>query len=134
MGYHTTLHLVDVKIKDESLSTVRKALESKRRRRQGPLKYFLDQAVLPDDGYLCFTPTGSYTSQYGPDEEDGTVPALEGKWRNCEEIAQWLKRHSAKGGQLIQHSCEGDGAAWGWEFDGKGRLREFALCSVGKWK
>ena len=134
MGYHTTLYLIDVKIKDESLPSVKKALKSKRGRGQGPLKYFLEQAALPDDGFLCFTLSGSYTSSYVPDEDDGTVPALEGKWRNCEEIAEWLKLHSEKGGRLVQHSCEGDGAAWGWEFDGKGRLRDLALCSVGKWR
>jgi len=134
MGYETVLHLIDVKIKDESLPMVKKALQTKKGRSLSPLKYFLLQAILPNDGFLCFTPIGNYTSAYEPDRDDGTVPGLEGKWRNCDEIAQWLKLHSEKDGRLIQHSREGDGAAWGWEFDGKGRLRELALYSIGKWK
>lgn len=57
-----------------------------------------------------------------------------GLWRSWTlATGEWLKLHSEKGGRLIQHSSEGDGAAWGWEFDGRGRLRQLALCSVGKW-
>jgi len=134
VGYQTALHLIDVKIKEDSLPIVKKALQTKKGRGLGPLKYFLEQAFLPEDGFICFKPKGNYTSPYSPDEDDETVPAVEGKWYESEQIAEWLKLHSEKGGRLIQHSCEGDGAAWGWEFDGKGRLRELALCSVGKWK
>ncbi len=134
MGYQTALHLIDVKIKDESLSIVRKALQTKKGRGLKPLMYFLEQAFLADDGLLCFKSTGRYGSPYMPDEDDGTVLVLVGKWYESEKIAEWLKLYSEKGGQLIQHSCEADGAAWGWEFDGRGRLRELALCSVGKWK
>jgi hypothetical protein len=134
MGYETALHLLDVKIKDESIPIVKKALQTKKGRGLGPLVYFLREAFLADDGLLCFRSTGSYESPYAPAEDDGTVLVLLGKWYEAEEIAEWLKLHSQKGGRLIQHSCEGDGAAWGWEFDGRGRLREIALCSVGKWK
>ena len=134
MGYETALHLIDVKIKDESIPIVKKALQTKKGRGLRPLVYFLGEAFLPDDGFLCFKSTGRYDSPYVPDEDDGTVLVLVGKWYEAEEIAEWLKLHSQKGGRLIQHSCEGDGVAWGWEFDGRGRLRELALCSVGKWK
>jgi len=134
MGYQTALHLIDVKIKYESLPLVKKALQTGKGRGLGPLKYFLEQACLVDDGFLCFRPHGNYDSRYDPNEDDGTVPVIEGKWYEAEKIAEWLKLHSEKGGRLILHSLEADGAAWGWEFDGKGRLREIALCSVGKWK
>jgi hypothetical protein len=134
MGYETDLHLVAVKIKEDSLPKVNKALKTKKGRGLGPLKYFLEQAFLPDVGFLCFKPTGNYHSYYEPDADDGTVPAIAGKWYEAEKIAEWLKLHSEKGGRLIQHSCEGDGAAWGWEFNGKGKLRELVLCTVGKWK
>ena len=134
MGYQTALHLIDVKIKDESLPIVKKALQTKKGRGLRPLVYFLEEAFLPDDGFLCFKSTGRYDSPYVPDEDDETVSVLVGKWYEAEQIAEWLKLHSEKGGRLIQHSSEADGAAWGWEFDGRGRLLELALCSVGKWK
>jgi hypothetical protein len=134
MGYRTALHLINVKIKDESLPIVKKALQTKKGRGLGQFVYFLEEAFLPDDGFLCFKSTGRYDSPYLPDEEDETVPVLIGKWNEAELIAEWLKLHSEKGGRLIQHSWEADGAAWGWEFDGRGRLRELALCSIGKWK
>jgi hypothetical protein len=134
MSYQTIMYLVDVKIKADSLTAVTKALKTKKGRGLGGLKYFLEQAFLPDDGFLCFKASGNYSSPFCPDDDDGTVPAIEGKWDESEKIAQWLKLHSEKGGMLIQHSMEGDGLAWGWEFDGKGRLRELALCPVGKWE
>ena len=134
MGYETALHLIDVKIKGESIPVVKKALQTKKGRGLRPLLYFLEEAFLPHDGFLCFKSTGRYDSPYQPDDDDGTVTVLVGKWHEAEQIAQWLKLHSEKGGRLVQHSCEADGTAWGWEFDGSGRLRELALCSVGKWK
>ena len=132
MGYEAALHLVDVKIKNDSVPTVTKILKTKKARGLGPPKCFLEEAFLADDGFLCFKPTGRFLSLYEP-VDDGTVTAMGGKWYDAEKIAQWLKIHSAKGGRLILHSLEADGAAWGWEFDGKGRLRELDLCSVGKW-
>lgn len=134
MSYETALHLIDVKIKEESLLVVKKALQTKKGRGLGPLVYFLREAFLPKDRLLCFKSTGSYESPYLPDEDDQTLPVLVGKWYEAEEIAEWLKLHSEKGGRLVQHSMEADGLAWGWEFDGRGKLRELSLCSVGKWK
>lgn len=134
MGYRTALHLVDIKIKEESLPIVKKALQTKKGRGLRPLVYFLQEAFLDADGFLCFKSTGAYDSPYCPAEDDGSVTVLEGKWYEAEDIAEWLKLHSEKGGRLVQHSCEADGGAWGWEFDGRGRARELALCSVGRWK
>jgi hypothetical protein len=133
MGYETALHLIDVKIKDESLAIVEKALRTRQGRGLGSLASFLREAFLSEDGFLCFKSTGRYDCPYQPDDDDGTVPVLVGKWYEADRIAEWLKLHSEKGGRLIQHSCEADGAAWGWEFDGRGRLRKLALCAVGKW-
>ena len=134
MGYETALHLINVKIKDESLPIVKKALQTKKGRGLRRLVYFLEEAFLSDEGFLYFKSTGSYDSPYDPCEDDGTVLVLVGKWYEAEQIAEWLKLHAVKGGRRIQHSCEADGGAWGWEFDGRGKLRELALCSVGKWK
>lgn len=134
MGYQSALHLIDVKIKEDSISIVKMAIKTKKGRGLRRLAYFLEEAFLPNDRFLCFKSTGRYESPYVPDEDDKTVTVLAGKWYEAEQIAEWLKLHSEKGGRLIQHSCEADGAAWGWEFDGRGRLREIALCSIGKWK
>ena len=41
----------------------------------------------------------------------------------AESIAPWLRQRSEKGGCMVRHSIEGDGNAWGWEFDGRGRMR-----------
>ena len=112
---------------------VKKALQTRKGRGLIPIKYCLEQAFLPEDGFICFKPKGYFTSPYSPDEEDGSVPAIEGKWYESEQIAQWLKLHSEKGGRIVLHRFEGDGYAWGWEFDGKGRLRELHLRSMGKW-
>ncbi len=131
MGYETALHLVNVKIKAESLSVVKQALETQK---EPALASFLQEAFLSDEGLLCFKSTGRYDSPYDPDEEDGSVPVLVGKWYEGEQIAEWLKLHSEADGRLIQHSCDADGMAWGWEFDGRSRLRELALVPVGEWK
>jgi len=37
-------------------------------------------------------------------------------------------------GQIVLHSSEGDGLAWGWEFDGKGGMEYFQLDPVGRWR
>jgi hypothetical protein len=134
MGYETALHLIDVRIKDASVPIVKKALETKKGRGLRPISSFLEEAFLGDDRFLCFKSTGEYDEPYLSDEEDETVTVLNGKWYEAEQIAEWLKLHCEKAGRLIQHSCEADGAAWGWEFNGRGKLRELALCSVGKWR
>jgi hypothetical protein len=64
---------------------------------------------LTEGRFLCFKSTGRYDSPFVPDEEDGTETVLVGKWYESEQVAEWLKLHSEKGGRLIQHSCEGDG-------------------------
>ena len=133
MGYESSLHLIDVKIKAESIQAVRAALRTGKVRAPSALRFFLDRIVLDEEGFLAFKPSEDYASPYVPDEEDGTVPALQGKWYEAERIATWLKRYSEKGGRIILHSIEGDGAAWGWEFDGRGRMRPLELRQAGKW-
>ncbi len=132
MGYESSLHLIDIKIKPASVSAVKKALKSPGGRGLAPLRFFLERAVLDSDGFLTFKASPDGHDPYVPDKE-GTVPALFGKWYEDERIAKWLRRHSEKGGRMILHSVEADGAAWGWEFDGRGRMRAMTLRSVGKW-
>ena len=78
MGYETSLHLIDVKIRGVASNSER-ALQTKKERGLSPLKYFLDQAFLSGDEFICFIPKGNYTSPYSSDEDDGAVPAVQGK-------------------------------------------------------
>lgn len=80
MGYATALHLVKVKIKEDSLPAMKQALETKQGAGLAPLTSFLGEACLSDEGLLYFKSTGRYDSPYDPDEEDGTVSVLVGKW------------------------------------------------------
>ena len=114
MGYETSLHLINIKIKRDSLESVARTLKTGKTRGFSDLEYFFEYAAVDSDGYLAFKVNDNYECRYEPDEDDGTVPALEGKWYEAERIADWVKKHSEKGGSIIQHSCEGDGAAWGW--------------------
>ena len=55
------------------------------------------------------------------------MPARYGKWDEAGQFAAWLKHHSEEGGRIVLHSIEADGEAWGWEFDGHGKMRELSL-------
>ena len=83
-----------MQIKSESIPIVRKALQTKKGRGLRPLVYFLEEAFLWDDGSLVFKSTGRYDSPYDPDEDEGTVPVLIGKWYEAEQVAEWLKPHA----------------------------------------
>lgn len=131
MGYESSLHLIDVKIKAESVPVVRRVLKTRKGCGLAPLRFFLERAVVDSDDLLAFKASKDGSSPYG---RDGTVPALYGKWYECESIAAWLKQHSEKGGRIILHSIEADGEAWGWEFDGRGKMRALGLCHTGKWE
>jgi hypothetical protein len=131
MGYETSLHLVSVKIKDKSIPRVTRSLIGRRR---GSLRFFLKRIVLDSEGFLMFKANNDGLDEYVPDEDENTVPAVYGKWCEAEDIASWLKLHAERGGRLILHSDEGDGEAWGWEFDGKGRMRALALRRAGNWE
>lgn len=134
MGYWSSFHLIDVRIKAKSPATVTQALKNPEGRRSAPIQDFLSYAVLDRDNFLVFKASEDGGDPYVPDEEDGTVPALYGKWYEAKRIASWVKRHSEKGGRMIFHSIEADGNAWGWEFDGRGRMRELGLKAVGRWE
>ncbi|MFA5055813.1 MAG: hypothetical protein WC562_06550 [Dehalococcoidia bacterium] len=134
MGYESSLHLIDVKIKAESAAEVSRVLKTRSGRGLAPIRYFLERAVLNSDGFLVFKSSDDGLDPYVPDTDDGTVPALYGKWHEAEQIAGWLKQYSEKGGRIVLHSIEGDGNAWGWEFDGRGRMRKMTFRPIGKWE
>ncbi len=133
MGYESSFHLVGVKIKPKSVNAVKEALETGKVRGLKSVQYFLEVAVLDADGYLTFKASEDGLDPYCA-FDDGTVPALSGKWYEAERIAAWLRKHSAKGGRMVFHSLEADGEAWGWQFDGQGKMRLLKLRPVGKWR
>ena len=132
MGYESSLHLVGVRVRAAAVPEVKRALENPGKRGTKDIAYFLRRAVIDSAGFLVFKASVDREDPYVPDEE-GTVVALYGKWYEAEQIARWISRHSRKGGRLVLHSIEGDGDASGWEFDGRGRMRELCLVPVGKW-
>ena len=134
MGYETSLQLINVKIKSESIPIITKAIRTGKGRGLKKFRYFFTVIGLDSSGFLRLLDNGHCATPYGVNKEDGTALALDGKWYDVEDFASWLKTHSEKGGRIVLHSAEGDGLAWGWEFDGKGGMKNFQLDHVGKWK
>lgn len=134
MGYEIAFHLIDVKIKGGSLPELKLGTGSRKRGADNMLRFFLERAVVDSQGFLQFTASEDGLDPYEPCEGENTVPVLIGKWGYAEEIASWLKQHAEKGGRIVLHSAEADGDAWGWEFDGRGRMRALVLQPIGKWR
>lgn len=132
MGYWTSLHLVGIYIKPESLRTVQRAVAGEGRVPKA-IRGSLRRMMVSDDHELRFKVTQGDDNPYAPDGENSSPAAL-GKWYDDEAIAKWLRRHSKPGGRMVLHSIEGDGGAWGWEFDGKGRVRHLDLVPVSRWE
>ena len=133
MGYESAMNLVDIKIKTDSLLDVKRALEKKKVKGFTSINWYFDYLMLDEGNFLCFKARNDGTDAYVPCD-DGSIPAMTGKWPDDEKFASWLKQYSEEGGRIVLHSLEADGAVWGWEFNGKGKMRDLALCSVGKWK
>jgi len=113
---------------------VRRTLQSRKGGARDSYRFFLERIALDSEGFLLLKAGGDGRDPYEPDADDGTVPALVGKWYEAERIAGWLKQRCEKGGRIVLHSVEADGQAWGWEFDGQGRMRDLVLKPVGKWR
>jgi len=126
---YVTILWLAVDVKKSSRVAVRQAIATAGRRRR-PLGPFLRHLAVYEDHSLAFRESPDYPSDYCEDEE-GLVPALRGKWLEAEKIAEWLSRHSTVG-HLVQYDIGGE--AWGWEFDGRGRMRDLVLAAVGRWK
>lgn len=99
MGYECSLHLIDVKIKAGSVPMVSRALKTPTGRGTVRIRSFLERAVIDSEGFLAFKTSKDESDPYVPDADDGSVPALYGKWYEAEHIARWLKRHSEKTGR-----------------------------------
>lgn len=113
-----SLQMIGVKIKPESVPIVNRALKTGKGQGLVPIKYFLSRAVIDCDGELIFKASEDGSEDPYCPFEDGTTIALFGTWKEHEQIASWVKLHAEKG-KMVLFSYNGDGAAWGWEFDGK---------------
>jgi hypothetical protein len=135
MGYWTTLYLVDIKIQASKRPLVERAIQSCKIRGSSKLADFLKGVAIDSEGFLAFRALpDKFLCPYVPDEVDGTVVALNGKWYEAERFSKWVSTFAEQGGRVVLHSIEGDGAAFGWEFDGRGRMRYFELGCLGKWE
>lgn len=124
MGKRNSLQMIGVKIKADSVPIVNQALKTGKGPGLTSIKYFLSRAVIDCEGELIFKASDNDDNDPYCSFEDGTTIALFGTWDEHEKIASWVKLYSEKGGKMVLFSYNGDGAAWGWEFDGKGRMRE----------
>lgn len=135
MGYESTLHLVNLKVRPDRLRALKLALRSsKKKYGNGSLRVFVENLVIDVSGFLELKAAGDGSDPYEPVEGETGIPAMHGKWYEDVKIARWLRKYSVKGGKLIFHSIEADGEAWGWEFDGRGRMRPLGLVPSGKWQ
>lgn len=133
MGYWTTLSITGVRFSKRDAARVQRDLKAWRRFKTPDMMIFLSNAALTAGNCLCFDYNSDYKGDYplGPDENQCT-PAMDGKWSGDEQIARWIASHQGHG-SISFHSLEGDGMAWMFEFDGKGRYRRHEL-SPARWK
>jgi hypothetical protein len=132
MGYETTLILVDITIPSERRVHAEKLLQKRRNAGNQSLAQILRLVDFTSDGTLEFRakklPLPDASEE--PDEE-GFVLSAAGKWYESEKFALWLCRTGFEG-SLIEHSREGDGEAWGWQFKDC-RIRRLELRPSGRW-
>ncbi|MCX6699332.1 MAG: hypothetical protein NTV68_05305 [Methanomicrobiales archaeon] len=133
MGKRNSLQMVNVVIKADSVPIVNQALKTCKGPGLTPIRYFLSRAIIDCQGTLIFKESEDAEDPYCS-FDDGTTIALFGTWDEHEKIASWVKLHSEKGGKMVLFSYDGDGAAWGWEFDGKGRMRELQYRNIMKYE
>lgn len=128
MSCETTLYVLGVRVAPDRRAKVSRLIQQQRRSRNPGLAYLFKQ--------VDFTPEGSLELRGGADSDEvpddlGFVCSIWGKFNESEAFANWLCRHCDEG-TIIQHSREGDGAAWGWEFK-NGRIRHLELRPAASW-
>ena len=148
MGYWTNLTLVNVQIHKKLANEVK--LKIIMNDRIASNTFDMDEVLCPitskpDSDTSCFWEDAMIYDENGdgkraflgfkPDSDDpfDTYPMMKGKWYSIEAIAHELKKY-CKSGLIVLHSLEGDGAAFGYEFNGKGQMRLLGLLPYGKWK
>src|SRR2546425_855450 len=132
MGYETTLILVGIGIPSERRVQAEKLLRKRRNAGNQSLAQILRLVDFTSNGTLEFRakklPLPDASEE--PDEE-GFVLSAAGKWYESEKFALWLCQTGFEG-SLIEHSREGDGEAWGWQFK-DGLIRCLELRPSGRW-
>lgn len=131
MGYETTIFLVGVQLP----SALRPKIEERPRRTRRPdakVAELLSLVGFTSDETLEFKHRKLPMPECGemPDDEGFVISAV-GTFYRAENFAQWLCRQGFEG-SLVQHSGEGDGKAWGWEFK-SGQVHSIKLRPKGPW-
>jgi hypothetical protein len=143
MGYETDLVLVGVRPPPGRLARVKRALKRMQREQASEAAYIFRHPAFSSDGTIEFNsvsfddPDALLAAAEEPDEEGLVLTALAdytpqiGKWYDVHLVAAWLCEQGCEG-RIIQHSRDGDGEAWGWEF-ADGRIRELQLLPASGW-
>lgn len=134
MGYETTLYLIGVRIPPSRRAHGEKCLQKQREGKDEGLAGLCQVVDFDSDGFLQVVAKRAKKQGWYVDEvpdDEGFVLSLVGKCYGSEKFARWLCRSGFEG-SIIQHSCEGDGRAWGWEFKTK-RIRYWELRPAGPW-
>lgn len=140
MGYETEL-ILNVTVPVKRLAAFKRALKHKQEDPNDEAAYMFQQLAVSEDRTVEFhgdeDSPGKLEPAEVPDEEEGLVKTVyfngleHGKWYHADELATWLCAQGCSG-TIIQHSREGDGEAWGWEFRG-GRIRTLSLQPDSDW-
>lgn len=132
MGYETSLQLINVKFDPARRAELEHRLQSPEKE-PSRVSEFLDLIGLTSDGRIEFEVRRDPDLVYSFEaDEEGFTQAAIGKWSDAEPIARWLAQ-ACVSGEVILHSMEGDGDAFGWEFK-NGRIRYLELGPSGPWK
>jgi hypothetical protein len=107
VGYETRIELYDVKVRRDEHPAVQQAITAVADG-AGDAHWMVGLLKLAGDGSLSWGESS------------------QGKWKGHEEFINWLAAHCERG-LVAFRSCEGDGAAWAYEFDGAGGYSE---CSA----
>lgn len=130
MGYESALHVIGARVAPAQRQRVQRLLAGQPASQHPGLALLLGQLGFSSSGTLELRPIDLPTDEEA--DEEGFVCSVWGKFPAAEQFARWLGRHCEQG-RVILHSREGDGAAWGWEFQ-RGRIRYLELKPAGTWE
>jgi len=54
MGDWSSLHLIDIRIKESSIQIVKKAFKTMKHQSNDSYKVFFERGIVDEDGFLCF--------------------------------------------------------------------------------